>query len=165
MLAILTNWSAGEILVVLVIAVLVFGRRLPEVVGQAAFQVGKLRRSLEQMRRETGIDREIREVQQALRRGVDPGLRPRDVARQVGSKALEAAGLDAETRASVHAADPRRAIQEARRADVPPEDYSERSEASSSSGGPEDSTALSEPERPERSGSATPPETPRGMGA
>lgn len=45
-----------------VIAVLIFGRRLPEVAGQAMSHVARFRRTLDDLRRETGIDREFRDM-------------------------------------------------------------------------------------------------------
>ena len=53
------NLAPSELAVVAVVAILVWGRRLPQVVGQAAGVVQKVRRSLEDLRRETGIDTEI----------------------------------------------------------------------------------------------------------
>ncbi len=54
------NLSVPEVVTIAVVAVLVFGRRLPEVAGQAAGMVQRMRRSIEDLRRESGIDRELR---------------------------------------------------------------------------------------------------------
>lgn len=67
MLGLFGNLSMSEALVVVVLAVLIFGRRLPEVAVQAMRGFQRLRRSLEDLRRETGVDAELREVRRTLR--------------------------------------------------------------------------------------------------
>ncbi len=59
MLAFIQNLSIGETVVIAVIAVLVFGKNLPEVAGRVYAQVRKVRRTVDDLRRETGIDRDI----------------------------------------------------------------------------------------------------------
>ena len=66
MLAFIGNLSFLEMGVILVIAVLVFGRRLPEVAGQAAAQLHRARRALSDLRRESGIDEELRKARRTL---------------------------------------------------------------------------------------------------
>lgn len=66
MLAFVGNLSFLEMGMILVIAVLVFGRRLPEVAGQAAAQLHKARRALTDLRRESGIDEELRKARRTL---------------------------------------------------------------------------------------------------
>jgi len=66
-LAFFGNLAPSEVLVLAVIAVLVFGRRLPEVAGQGYKQLRRWRQSLDQLRRETGIDREIRNIEHEVR--------------------------------------------------------------------------------------------------
>jgi len=66
MLAFIGNLSLREIIVIMVIAVLVFGRRLPQVVGQAMHQLRRLQRALEALRRETGIEREIHSIRDSV---------------------------------------------------------------------------------------------------
>ena len=72
MLAFFGNLAPSEVLVLAVIAVLVFGKRLPEVAGRGYTQLRRWRQSLDQLRRETGIDRELSnikyEVNDAARR-------------------------------------------------------------------------------------------------
>jgi Sec-independent protein translocase protein TatA len=51
--------SISEILVIAIVAILVFGSRLPQVAGQAAATLQRAKRSLADLRRETGIDQEI----------------------------------------------------------------------------------------------------------
>jgi Sec-independent protein translocase protein TatA len=92
------NLGPGEVLLVAVVAVLVFGRRLPEVAGQAAGMVQRMRRSLAELRRETGIDQEIL----AARRSIEQSM-PRDLESfDVPSIARrEAAEIRKEARAAV----------------------------------------------------------------
>ena len=60
------NLSFLEILLIVVVAVLAFGPRLPQVAAEAAHFMGRMRRSLADLRRETGIDREIEAARRAL---------------------------------------------------------------------------------------------------
>ena len=62
MIAFFWNLSPIEIAVVVILAVLVFGKRLPQVAGDAFRQMGRFRRYLDELRRESGIDREIYNV-------------------------------------------------------------------------------------------------------
>src|SRR5688572_9486129 len=55
-----------EMLVILVIALLLFGKRLPEVAVRAAAQVVRARRTLTDMWRQTGIDDELRKVRRDI---------------------------------------------------------------------------------------------------
>ena len=66
MLSILQNIGLPETLVIIVVAILVFGRRLPEVAARAAVQVQRARRAMSDLRRETGIDAELREGRERL---------------------------------------------------------------------------------------------------
>ena len=75
MLALL-NLGMFEIGLILVVAVLVFGRDLPSAAVQAAATLQKLRRALADMRRETGIDEELRRARREFEQAV-----PRDAAR------------------------------------------------------------------------------------
>jgi len=65
-LAFFGNLAPSELLVLAVIAVLVFGKRLPEVAGRGYTQVRRWRHSLDQLRRETGIDRELRNIEREV---------------------------------------------------------------------------------------------------
>jgi sec-independent protein translocase protein TatA len=82
-LALIGNLSLLELLLIGVVAVLVFGRRLPEVAGQAAGQVMRAKRALTNLRRESGIDDELRRARDAAwsparpaRPRPSPSLRP-----------------------------------------------------------------------------------------
>jgi Sec-independent protein translocase protein TatA len=78
--AFLWNLGFSEIAVVLIVAVLIFGKRLPQVAGDAVRQVAKLRRHLDTLRRESGIDREIFDVKRTfhdLGRDIDVPPTPR----------------------------------------------------------------------------------------
>ena len=67
MLAFLGNLGPSEIVVIVVVAVLIFGNRLPEAASKAYVQFRKLRQSMDEMRRDTGIDREIRNIERSVR--------------------------------------------------------------------------------------------------
>lgn len=66
--------SPIELVVIAVVAILVFGPRLPQVAAEAGGWVVRLKRTLAEMRRDSGIDREIaqarREVENAIPRDV-----------------------------------------------------------------------------------------------
>lgn len=68
MLALIGNLQFSELLIVGIIAILIFGRRLPQVAGQAAAYVGKTRRTIEALWRETGIEDEVRNVRREIER-------------------------------------------------------------------------------------------------
>ena len=67
MLGFIYNLSFGEFIVIGVLAVLIFGGRLPEVAARTFHYFRRFRRSLEDLRRETGIDREIQKIEFELR--------------------------------------------------------------------------------------------------
>ena len=90
------NFGPTEIVIILVVAIVIFGARLPEVAGQAAGAMQRMRRSLEDLRRETGIDREIREARRAMEDAVPreiPTLDLRRRTREGLDKALRAAEI------------------------------------------------------------------------
>jgi Sec-independent protein translocase protein TatA len=84
------NLGPQEIVVITVVAILVWGRRLPEVAGQAAGVVQRMRRSLDDLRRETGIDREIQNARRAVDEAVPRGVRTLDVRREARKLVEEA---------------------------------------------------------------------------
>lgn len=82
-------------MVIAVIAVLVFGARLPQVAGEAAAMVQKLRRALSDLRRDSGIDEELRNARREVDRQLLQPLREADVAGTVRREAQSArAGLE-----------------------------------------------------------------------
>jgi sec-independent protein translocase protein TatB len=80
--------SFWELVVIALVAVLVFGPRLPQVAAEAAHYLGKLRRSLNDLRRETGIDREIEAARRAIEDAVPREVRQLDV-RSVARRQLD----------------------------------------------------------------------------
>lgn len=66
MLGFIENLAFSEIVILLVVAVLVFGGKLPEAAAQAAAQIQRLKRQLSDMRRDSGIDREIDAVKRSM---------------------------------------------------------------------------------------------------
>jgi Sec-independent protein translocase protein TatA len=71
MLLFINNVNPTELLLIAVVAVLVFGRRLPEVAGQAAGQLAKAKKAVQDLRRESGLDEELRQARQAAQ-DLDP---------------------------------------------------------------------------------------------
>lgn len=78
MLAFINNLSVGEMLVILIVAILVFGRRLPEVAARGAIQVRKLRKGVDDFRRESGFDEEVRKARQMIEDPVRQALKELD---------------------------------------------------------------------------------------
>jgi Sec-independent protein translocase protein TatA len=76
-IAIIGNLAIPELLIIAVGAVIVFGRRLPEVSMRGAAQLLKLRRTVTDMWREAGLEEELRRV----RREIDQKVRAIDVPR------------------------------------------------------------------------------------
>jgi len=87
-LSLIGNLSPLEIVVVGVLAILIFGKRLPEVASRALYQLRRLRRSMEDMRRETGIDREIRSIERSVQQAAweAEARAAREVERESSSK-------------------------------------------------------------------------------
>lgn len=77
-------------MVIAVIAVLVFGARLPQVAGEAAATVQKLRRALTDLRRDSGIDDELRNARREVDRQLLEPLRQADIAGTVKREAQSA---------------------------------------------------------------------------
>ncbi len=67
MLAFLTNIGLPELVVIAVIAVLIFGKDLPQAASKAFVQVRKLRNAVDDLRRDSGIEREIRNIERNMR--------------------------------------------------------------------------------------------------
>ena len=66
MLALFSNIGFPEMLVILVVALLLFGKQLPEVAVRVAAHVSRTRRMLTDMWRETGIEGELRRVRRDI---------------------------------------------------------------------------------------------------
>ena len=81
MLALIENLGGIELLIVLIAALLVFGRRLPEVAAQAGKQLVKIRRSLDSAWRDTGMEREIREARHDIESAIPRNLSIGEMAR------------------------------------------------------------------------------------
>lgn len=56
----------SELILIGVASVLFFGKRLPEVAAQAGAQIAKFRRSLQDIKQETGMDHEVRKLQRTF---------------------------------------------------------------------------------------------------
>ena len=66
MIALISNLHFGELLVIALVAVMVFGRNLPRVAAQVVSNVAKARRALQKVWRESGIGDEICDVQREI---------------------------------------------------------------------------------------------------
>jgi len=113
MLGFIGNLNPIEILVILVVAVLIFGKDLPQAASKAYLQVRKLRNAVDDLRRETGIDRELRNIERNVREAEwearrtdpqptaaprrDPAALPRAVAPPQQEPPASPAGADAPT--------------------------------------------------------------------
>lgn len=82
MLALFESLGTVELLVVGIGALLLFGKDLPRVAADAGAQFTKLRRSLDATWRESGLEREVRQIRDAIPRD----LSLRDVARTASEK-------------------------------------------------------------------------------
>ncbi len=69
-LAFLQNVGLPETVVIVIVAILIFGRNLPQVAARAAVQAQRLRKSVADLRRESGIDAEIRAARRELEQSV-----------------------------------------------------------------------------------------------
>ncbi len=94
MLAFIFNFGTLEILLMAIVAVLVFGRNLPTVAVQAAGVVQKMRRSLADLRRQTGIDEELRNVRRTINSAVPDDVRRMDVREIVRRQVEDATRAD-----------------------------------------------------------------------
>ncbi len=74
MLALFGNLSLPEIALIGAVAILVFGRRLPEVATEAAKTVARFRNSLQALGKEIDADGELRKTRQEV-----AGILPRDL--------------------------------------------------------------------------------------
>lgn len=88
MLAIFESLGFSELMIVMVAAILIFGKRLPEVASQAGQQIAKFRRSLQDIKTETGIDNDIRKIQREIQNAVPRDLSMGEMAR-IASLELE----------------------------------------------------------------------------
>jgi Sec-independent protein translocase protein TatA len=65
-IAILDNLGTTELLICAIVALLFFGKRLPEVASQAGATLAKFRRSLDNAVHDSGVEQEIRKIKSAL---------------------------------------------------------------------------------------------------
>lgn len=71
MLLFINNVNPTELLLIAVVAVLVFGRKLPEVASHAAGHLAKAKRAISDLRRDSGLDEELRRARSAAQQ-LDP---------------------------------------------------------------------------------------------
>jgi Sec-independent protein translocase protein TatA len=80
-LALFESLGGSELVIVGIAALLVFGKRLPEVATQAGKQIAKLRHGLDQSWKDTGLDKEINELKEVL-----PNVAPSELARNASRR-------------------------------------------------------------------------------
>ncbi len=74
--AFITNINPTELILIAIVAILLFGRRLPQVAGQAAGHVQRARRALNDLKRESGIAEELHEMRRAMDVTANPQPKP-----------------------------------------------------------------------------------------
>lgn len=72
MLALIGNLGPMETLLVVVVMILVFGGRLPDVAKDAMRMVAKVRRQLDDLKREVNLDGELRRMEREVTRTPPP---------------------------------------------------------------------------------------------
>jgi len=66
-LALFGNLGMTEMLLILVVAILIFGKDLPQAASKVYLQARKLRNAVDDLRRESGIDQELRNIERTVR--------------------------------------------------------------------------------------------------
>jgi Sec-independent protein translocase protein TatA len=87
--AIFEDIGMSEILVIGIVGVLLFGKRLPEVASQAGQQLVKFRRSLQQVKAESGMDQEVRKIQRTIEEAIPRDFSVGEVARLASARVQE----------------------------------------------------------------------------
>jgi len=82
MIALIGNFDVMELLLIGSVALLVFGKRLPEVAVRGAAQLVRLRRSVTRMWREAGLEEELRRVRREIDRETSTLPSAGDLARE-----------------------------------------------------------------------------------
>lgn len=95
MIALLDNLGTVELMIVAIAGLLVFGRRLPEVASQAGATLAKFRRGLDGAIHDSGVEREIRKIREALPTDVSVPDLARAAARKLEDRIRER--VEAET--------------------------------------------------------------------
>jgi sec-independent protein translocase protein TatA len=86
-----------ELVIVLIAALLVFGKRLPEVASQAGSTISKFKRNLDGAIRESGVENEIRKIKQAIPTDISVSDMARAAAKKMEDRLLEVAEAPAAT--------------------------------------------------------------------
>jgi len=93
MLAFLSNLHFTELILIALVGIMIFGRKLPRLAVQIWAQLTKVRRSMNKVWRETGVQDEIRRMQREMR---EAEYKVRDAVRQAAD-AEEASEADEAT--------------------------------------------------------------------
>ena len=95
MIAFLDNLALPELFLAAIVAVMVFGRRLPQVLAKVFVQVQRARRGVSQVWRETGIGQEMRSLQRELDESMPEKVSPlSEVRRSVDDFKVKVTRLD-----------------------------------------------------------------------
>ena len=89
MLALIGNLGPGETLAVIIVMILVFGGRLPDVAKDAMRMIARVRRQLDDLKREVNLDGELRRIEREVSRTPPPPPRvppPQTVQNDPGPK-------------------------------------------------------------------------------
>src|SRR5262245_7934201 len=70
------NIGPPELILIAVVAVLVFGKDLPQAASKAYLHFRKLRSAVDDLRRDSGIDRELRNIERSVREAEWEARRP-----------------------------------------------------------------------------------------
>src|SRR5262245_49552352 len=76
MLGFLTNLGTSEMILIVLVAVLIFGKDLPQAASKVYLQMRKLRGQFDDLRRDTGIDQELRRIERTVREAEWEARRP-----------------------------------------------------------------------------------------
>ena len=91
-MAFITNLNLTELALIAAAAVMIFGRNLPRVLAEVLTHLGRAKRAMREMWRETGIEEEMRQVQNEMRkaqRTLPTSTDPAAIAREAAARWIE----------------------------------------------------------------------------
>ena len=94
-MALIGNLNFIEIAIIVIAAVMIFGRNLPRVIAELLTHLSKTKNAMREMWQETGIENEMRKVQSELRRaqaGIPTRIDPAAIARDAAARWIEKDG-------------------------------------------------------------------------
>lgn len=93
-IAFLDNLGTVEMMIVAIAALLLFGKRLPEVASQAGATIAKFRRSLDGAIQDSGVEQELRKIKSSLPSNMSMSDMARIAARRFEERARDAIDLE-----------------------------------------------------------------------